>query len=220
LRAGGGLSREKPVETSGATAFRADPEHPAEIPGRAFPGAWDARPFEKLAEVRTFTSDVLTEPVEWTGKVTTELFVTSTAKDTDFVVRVSDVYPDGRSMLLIDYVRRARYRDGFDREVLMEPGRVYKVAFQVGWLSQVFNRGHRIRVTVASTGAPFYEPNPNTGEALTVDWPARTVVAENTVQHNRRYASKVLAPVVRGSRLAQALDFGVSRAYGGPRALP
>ncbi len=80
----------------------------------------------------------------------------------------------------------------------MEPGKVYKVAFQVGWLSQVFNRGHRIRVTVASTGSFFYEPNPNTGEPLTIEWPARTVVAENTVQHNRRYASKVVAPVVSG----------------------
>lgn len=196
LRDGGGLSRQKPVETSGATAFRADPEHPAEIPGRAFPGAKDAREFEKQPEVRTFTSEVLAEPVEWTGRVTTELYVTSTAKDTDFIVRVSDVYPDGRSMLLIDYVRRARYREGFDRAVMMEPGKVYRVAFQVGWLSQVFNRGHRIRVTVASTGAPFYEPNPNTGEPLTLEWPARTMVAENTVQHNRRYASKVLAPVV------------------------
>ena len=126
---------------------------PSRIPGRAFPGAKDARPFERQAEVRTFTSEALAEPVEWTGKVNAELFVTSTARDTDFIVRVSDVYPDGRSMLLIDYVRRARYREGFDREVFIEPGKVYKVAFQVGWLSQVFNRGHRIRVTVASTGA-------------------------------------------------------------------
>ena len=110
--------------------------------------------------MRTFTTDALTKPVEWTGKVRAELFVSSTAKDTDFIVRVSDVYPDGRSILLMDYPSRARYRDGFEKEVLLEPGKVYKVAFDVGWMSQVFNSGHRIRVTVASTGAPFYEPNP------------------------------------------------------------
>src|SRR5207249_2279828 len=93
------------------------------------------------------------------------------------------------------YVRRARYRDGYEKEVLMEPGQIYKVAFDVGWTSQVFNRGHRIRVTVASTGAPFYEANPNTGESLTIEAPQKTEVAKNTVYHNRKYASRILAPV-------------------------
>jgi predicted acyl esterase len=65
-----------------------------------FPGARDARAFEEQAEVRTWTSDVLTEPVEVTGRIKAEVFVSSTAKDTDFVLRVTDVYPDGRSMLL------------------------------------------------------------------------------------------------------------------------
>jgi len=195
LHAEGKLSREAPTAAESATTFVADPEHPATIPGRAFPGARDARPFEKQAEVRTFTSDVLTEPVEWTGKVRAELFVSSTARDTDFIVRVSDVYPDGRSILLLDYVRRARYREGYDKEVFMEPDKVYPVAFDVGWLSQIFAKGHRIRITVASTGAPFYEPNPNTGEPLTLDWPRQTVVARNSVYHDRRHASRVVAPL-------------------------
>ena len=111
----------RPRRTS-ATTFLADPLHPNEIPGRAFPGAKDARDFEKQAEVRTFTTDVLTDPVEWTGKVQAELYVSSTAKDTDFIVRVSDVYPDGRSILLMDYVRRARYREGYEKEVFMDAG--------------------------------------------------------------------------------------------------
>jgi putative CocE/NonD family hydrolase len=195
LHSAGKLSADLRSEKDGGTTFRADPLHPNEIPGRGFPGGIDARPFESQAEVRTFTTDVLTEPIEWTGKVRTELFVSSTAPDTDFIVRVSDVYPDGRSNLLIDYVRRARYREGYDREVMMEPGKIYKVAFDVGWLSQVFNRGHRIRVTIASTGAPFYEPNPNTGEPLTIDAPAKTMVAENTVHHHRDHASRIIAPM-------------------------
>jgi predicted acyl esterase len=77
----------------------------------------------------------------------------------------------------------------------MEEGKVYRVAFDVGWLSQVFDKGHRIRVTVASTGAPFYEPNPNTGEPLTVEPPAKTVVAKNAVYHDRKHASRVIAPL-------------------------
>ena len=182
--------------TSGKTSFLADPRQPAMIPGRSFPGARDAREFETQSEVHTFTTDPLAEPVQWTGKVNAELFVSSTAKDTDFIVRVSDVYPDGRSILLVDYIRRARYREGFDTEVMMQPDKIYKVAFQVGWLSQIFNRGHRIRVTVASTGAPFYEPNPNTGEPLTIEPPAVVVVANNTLHHSKTHASRLIAPHV------------------------
>jgi hypothetical protein len=96
---------------------------------------------------------------------------------------------------LIDYIRRARYREGYEKEVFMEPGKIYPVSFDVGWLSQVFNKGHRIRVTVASTGAPFYEPNPNTGEPLTLDPPKTTVVAKNAVYHEKEHASRVIAPV-------------------------
>jgi hypothetical protein len=180
LRAGGGLSTAAPTEETASTSFTADPLHPASIPSRAFPGAKDAREFEKQAEVKTFTSDVLTEPVEWTGKVRAKLWVSSTAKDTDFIVRVTDVYPDGRSILLIDYVRRSRYREGYEKEVFMEPGKVYPVAFDVGWLSQVFNKGHQIRVT---------------GEPLTLDPPATTVVAKNAVYHDRKNESRVMAPV-------------------------
>ena len=90
LHDGGILSAPAPIEEKSATSFTADPKNPATIPGGAFPGAKDARDFEKQAGVRTFTSDVLPEPVEWTGKVRAELWVSSTAKDTDFIVRVSD----------------------------------------------------------------------------------------------------------------------------------
>jgi len=194
LHEGGHLSAQAPSTETSATTLLADPLHPNTIPAGGFPGARDARGFETQKEVRTFTTDVLTEPVEWTGKVKAELFLSSTAPDTDVIVRVSDVYPDGRSILLIDYVRRVRYRDGYDHEVMLEPGKVAAVNFDVGWLSQVFNRGHRIRVTVASTGAPFYERNPNTGEPLTIEFPSNAVVATNTIHHERAHASRIIAP--------------------------
>ena len=196
LQAHGLLSTGKPTDDHSETTFLADPLHPAEIPAGGFPGAKDARAFEKQAEVRTFTTPVLTEPVEWTGDVKADLYVSSSAKDTDFIVRVSDVYPDGRSMLIADYVRRARYRDGFEKEIFMEANKVYRVGFHVGWMSQVFNKGHRVRITVASTGAPFYEPNPNSGEPLTLEPPTKQLVAKNAVHHERGHASRILAPVV------------------------
>jgi len=196
LQSEGKLTTNQPTAKVGDTAFLADPLKPAEIAGTGFPGARDARAFEEQKEVRTFTTEPLSEPVEWTGEVHAELYVSSSAKDTDFIVRVSDVYPDGRSILIADYIRRARYRAGFEQEVFMEPGEVYKLRFHIGWLSQIFNRGHRIRVTVASTGAPFYEPNPNTGEPLTIEFPDDVVVAKNTVHHNSQHASRIIVPVV------------------------
>jgi putative CocE/NonD family hydrolase len=132
--------------------------------------------------------------MEWTGRIKAELYLSSTARDTDVIVRVSDVYPDGKSILTVDYLWRLRYREGFEKEVLMEPGKIYKVAFDVGWISQVFNKGHRIRVTIASTGAPLYEPNPQTSEPLTIEFPKNAIVATNTIYHNRQHASKIVAP--------------------------
>ena len=191
----GRLSVEKPTAKESATSYVSDPFHPMEIPGRAFPGARDARKFENQQEVMTFTSAVLRKPVEWTGRVQVELFAESTARDTDFIVRVSDVYPDGRSILIVDYPWRARYRNGFESEELMKPGCSYKIAFPVGWMSQIFNQGHRIRVTVASTGAPLYEPNPQTGKPLTIEFPDDAVVATNTIHHSAFKASRIIAPV-------------------------
>ncbi|MFO0803472.1 MAG: CocE/NonD family hydrolase [Gemmataceae bacterium] len=195
LHAGGKLSDSEPAEAKSSSVFLADPLKPASIPERAFPGAKDARAFEKQPHVLTFTTEELTELTEWTGNVKARLFVSSDAKDSDVIVRVTDVYPDGRSMLLIDYVRRLRYRDGYEKEVFMEPGKVYPVSFDVGWISQVFAKGHRIRVTIAGTGAPFYERNPNTGEPLTLDFPKNAVTAKNAVHHEKGHASQIIAPV-------------------------
>lgn len=187
-----------PGSDTDVVTYQADPLHPVTIPNpRGFPGAADARKVEEQSEVRTFTTEPLGYPVEWTGIVKAELFVTSSAKDSDFIVRVSDVYPDGRSILLIDYVRRGRYREGYEREVFFEPGKVEKVAFDVGWISQIFAAGHRIRVTVTSTGAPFYEPNPNTGEPLTEEWPEKSEVSTIGLQVNTKHASRVIAPLVK-----------------------
>lgn len=196
LHGEGGLATAEPSADGGATSYTSDPLHPMEIPGGAFPGAADARAFETQPEVRTFTSEPLAEPVEWTGRVAVELFFSSTARDTDFIVRVSDVYPDGRSILLVDYPWRARYRDGLDHETPVPPGEVCRLAYDVGWMSQVFNRGHRIRVTVSSTGAPLYEPNPQTGEPATIEFPSNALTATNTIHHQSQYASRIVAPVV------------------------
>lgn len=194
---GGKLSTARPTAAKSESVFLADPANPAPIPGRAFPGGKDQQKYDAHPDVRTFTTEPLAQPVEWTGKVSAELWVTATAPDIDFIARITDVYPDGRSILIIDSIRRARYRQGFEREVMMKPGVVEKVSFDLGSLSQVFLPGHRIRVSIASTGADFYEPNPNTGGVIKPGIVSRMLVSRNTVRHDAQFASRIIAPVVK-----------------------
>jgi predicted acyl esterase len=196
LRDDGELKHTSPPEASSRTSYASDPRQPMSIPGTSFPGAKDSRPFEQQSEVRTWTSAPLLHPTEWTGEVRAEIYVSSTARDTDFILRVSDVYPDGRSMLLMDYPLRARYREGFDKEVLLTPGEPAKVAWHIGWTSITLNKGHRIRVTIASTGYPLYEPNNQTGGRQTVDWMKTTVPAINTIWHDKTHPSRILVPEI------------------------
>jgi len=197
LRDDGRLAPRASSASRSSTSYASDPLQPMSMPGRSFLGALDARPFEEQSEVRTWTTDVLKEPVEWTGEVTAEVWVSSTARDTDFILRVSDVYPDGRSMLLMDYPMRARYRDGFDKQRLLTPGEPAKLAWHIGFTSMIFNKGHRIRVAIASTGAPLYEPNNQTGGPQTVDWMKTTQSAINTIWHDAAHPSRVIAPVMK-----------------------
>jgi uncharacterized protein len=196
LHEGGVLAEAAPTAGPGGTSFESDPQSPMEIPGRAFPGARDARAFEAQKEVRTWTTAELEKPVEWTGQVRAEVWLSSTAPDTDLILRVSDVYPDGRSVLVMDYPMRARYREGFDKQVLMEPGVPVKLEWAIGWTSLVFNKGHRIRVTISSTGWTLYEPNNQTGGAQTADWMKETKKAVNTVWHDGEHRSRLVVPVV------------------------
>jgi predicted acyl esterase len=198
LNGEGKLSTDMPMLAESRTTYRSDPANPARIPGVGFPGARDASAFEKHPDVRTFTTEILAAPVEWTGLVKAEIHVSSTAPDADVIVRISDVYPDGRSILIIDGVRRGRYREGFEKEVPLPPGKPVKVTIDVGWLSQIFNKGHRIRVTVASHGADFYEINPQTGGVFTIEPSKETRVAENAIYHSAAHPSRIIAPVIRG----------------------
>jgi len=200
LQPAAALQSSTPSSPSASTSYASDPRQPMSLPFTGFPGAKDARPFEQQSEVRTWTTDILRQPVEWTGEVTAEVWVSSTAKDTDFILRVSDVYPDGRSILLMDYPQRARYRDGLEKQHLLTPDEPAKLAWHIGFTSIIFNKGHRIRVTIASTGAPFYEPNNQTGGPQTIDWMKNTQHAINTIWHDAEHQSRIIAPVVESTR--------------------
>jgi len=196
----GRLTPTAPAQADRRTTFESDPRRPMVHAGASFPGARDARHFEVQPEVRTWTSEVLDTPVEWTGAVHAEIWLSSTAPDTDVILRVSDVYPDGRSMLVMDYPLRARYREGFDRQVLLTPDEPALLRWRIGWTSLIFNRGHRIRVTIASTAAPLHEPNNQTGGPQTVDWMKETRVARNSIWHDVTRPSCLVVPIMPAPR--------------------
>jgi predicted acyl esterase len=157
-------------------------------------GPMDQRKLESRPDVLMFSTAVLTEPVEVTGRLRAKLFVSSDCPDTDFTVKLTDVYPDGRSMLVTDGILRARYRRSLAREDFLKPGEVYELTVDLWSTSLVFNKGHRIRVAVSSSNSPRFEPNPNTGHAFRAD--KETRVATNTVYFSREHPSHVLLPIV------------------------
>ncbi len=160
-------------------------------------------PYPRLSarpDVLVFQTEPLTEPVEVTGPMTVHLWVSSSAPDTDFTAKLVDVhpanedYPDGYDMLLNDSVIRCRYREGFDREVLMEPGVVYPVTIKLPPTSNLFDAGHRIRLDVSSSNWPRLDVNPNSGEPIGRH--THRVVAEQAVYSDAEHPSHVVLPVV------------------------
>ena len=131
-----------------------------------------------------------------------ELWASSSCVDTDFTAKLVDVYPpspdypQGFDMNITDGVIRARYRNSFERAELMEPGTVYEFTVELYPTSNLFAKGHRIRVDVASSNFPRLDVNPNTGEPLGLS--RRTEVARNTVYHDADRPSHVVLPVVPG----------------------
>ncbi len=148
---------------------------------------------EARPDVLLFTSGVLPEPVEVTGRVQARLWVSSDATDTDFLVRLCDVYPDGRSFNLCEGILRTRFRDGLDHQKLLKPGQIYPLKVDCWSTSVIFNRGHRIRVHVTSSSFPGFDPNPNTGEPFRAS--DRTRVARNTLYLDSRHPSQIILPI-------------------------
>ena len=196
LSENGQLSNESPTRSEAHTILPCDPAKPMSIPGRGFPGAKDARSLEEQSDVRVWTTSPMPEPVEITGDIQIELWVRSTVPDTDFIARISDVYPDGRSILLMDYPLRARYREGFDHQKLLQSGEATRLKWRIGTTSLVLNKGHRLRLTLTNTGAPLYEPNNQTGGPQMLDWLKSSQPGSHAILHEKEHASRILLPII------------------------
>jgi hypothetical protein len=186
------VTRLRHIVTTGAAHQQESPEVVGARP-----------PYPLLADrpdVLVFQTEPLTEAVEVTGSIKVKLWISSSALDTDFTAKLVDMhppnedYPQGYHMNLVDSIIRTRYRNGWDREALMEPEQVYPVQIDLAPTSNLFKVGHRIRVDISSSNFPRLDVNPNTGEPMGRH--THTLVAHNTVYLDRNRPSHVTLPIV------------------------
>ncbi len=156
-------------------------------------GAFDQRVMETRNDILVYTTDVLKEGVEITGFIESTLYVSSDVKDTDFTIKLIDVYPDGTAYNLDETIQRVRYREGYTKEVFMEKGNVYKVDLTPMSTSNYFKKGHRIRVEISSSNFPRFARNLNTGGNNYDE--SEGVIAHNKVHHSNKYPSHIKLPV-------------------------
>jgi len=201
---GDGALTLAPPGTDTPDAFTYDPMNPATSYGgnvcctgtAITAGSFDQRKMETRPDILVYTSELFKEGIEVSGPIAPTLYVSSDTKDTDFTVKVIDVYPDGRAYNLDESIQRMRYRDGYDRPpVWMEPGKVYKVTLQPLTTSNYFEAGHRLRIEVSSSNFPRFDRNLNTGGNNYDE--ASGVMAHNVVHHSKQYPSSITITVVK-----------------------
>jgi len=230
LHCGGELSRRHPEARFAATTYRFDPSDPVPtiggnisvgfefMPGGGFDqrgganllaagrttnGSWGAReplPLAARPDVLTFQTEPLECDLETSGPITANLWISSSAPDTDFTVKLIDQYPpspdycDGFALNLTDSIMRARFRNSFSKPEPLEPNAVYQLSFPLYPTSNVFKRGHRIRVDISSSNFPRFDVNPNTGGPL--GEAGGIAVANNTIHHDADRPSHIVLPLI------------------------
>jgi len=220
LQPNGRLSRDVPAKDGGATSFVFDPRNPVPTiggnissgDGILLQGAWDQRggphvwnfpqpiPLSARNDVLVFQTDPLEEDIEVTGPLEVTLWIKSTAVDTDFTAKLIDVYPPsadfpaGFDLNIADGIIRTRFRNSLKREELMQPGEIYRITIRPYPTSNVFKKGHRIRLDISSSNFPRFDVNPNTGEPLNNH--RRWEIAINTVLHDSEHPSYISLPII------------------------
>ena len=145
----------------------------------------------------TYTTEPLSEPIAVVGPVRVTLYASSSAPDTDFVAKLCDVWPDGRSIQVADGILRARYRQSRARPQPLRPGRTYELDIDLWSTAWQFQPGHRIRVVVTSSCFPRFDRNPNTGRTPADSTELRA--ATNRIFHNSKCPSHIRLSVVNAS---------------------
>jgi putative CocE/NonD family hydrolase len=192
----GTLSPEAPGPSEQSARFTFDPKDPVlSIGGDLFvapAGVQDHRPADRRS--LTFTTAPVTQDTEVSGPSEVELYASSSADDTDFVVTLIDVHPNGYSQLLRQNVLRASRRESLEKPTAIQPGKVYKLTIPIFPIGNVFKQGHRIRLTVSSSSFPKWMPNHN--KFMLDNEQAPFVVAENTIYLDAKRPSTLTLPII------------------------
>jgi uncharacterized protein len=196
------LGRSSTDPAAGTRAYRYDPDDPTPVipvldaGPPPDPRAEDLRFLEARTDVLSYTSPPVTALLEVAGPVTLHLHVASSAPDTDFGALLSDVHPDGRSVLLSSGIRRASFRESLTDPRPLSPQGTYALDVERADVALVVPVGHRLRLTVTSCLFPYYHPNPNTGEPLGAE--TRRQIAIQTIHHGPEHPSHLAIFVLAG----------------------
>ncbi len=163
-------------------------------PDPVLPGPLDQRPVEAREDVLVYTSETLERDLEVTGPLEVVLYAETSARDTDFTAKLVDVHPDGRAIHLAEGILRARHRNSLEREELLEPGRVETYRIEIAPTSNLFLKGHRLRVEISSSNFPRFDRNLNTGEGIFTG--TRMEVAHQTILHTQEHPSHIVLPII------------------------
>ncbi len=198
----GRLDFAKPEGEQPSDSFVYDPGDP--VPSHGGPvcttgdagmeGSFDQQAIEERDDILVYSTEPLTEGVEVSGPLRAVLYISSSAVDTDFTAKLIDVHPSGKAYNIQEGILRVRYREGFDRKVMMEPGKVYRIEVDLHATSNWFAPGHRIRLEVSSSNFPRHDRNMNTGGRNFDE--TEYLKATNRVFHDGEHASHLLLPIV------------------------
>jgi len=201
VRGDGELSFKKPA-ASGVDTYRYDPQNPVPTTGGnnccgtpTLAGPRDQRQLERREDIVVYTSEFLQNALTIAGPVNVKLFASTDGPDTDWMIKLVDVYPDDTAMPVSEGILRAKFREGLDKIRLLTPNQVVEYTIELTATANVFKPGHRIRVDITSSNFPQFDRNPNTGEALGNSATIR--VAQQSIHHGGSRLSHILLPVVQ-----------------------
>ena len=186
------------IEVEDSLNYLYDPNNPVSTNGGGnlaiAAGIYDQASLEVRDDVLSFSSQVLTEPLTVVGQMSVTIYISSNCTDTDFTVKITDVLPDNRSLLVSDTIVRARNRNSLSNWELLTPGEIYEVTIPLESTAYLFNEGHRFRVDISSSNFERFETNPNTGDPL---WSNTTThIANNSIFLDAAHMSKITLPTV------------------------
>jgi hypothetical protein len=194
------LAFDAPAHGAPPDNFVYDPAHPVYTLGGQIstnPEVWgpqDRQSVPMRDDVLVYQSETLAKDMEVTGPIELKLFAASSAVDTDWAATLSDVYPDGRAIHICEGIRGATFRESLEQPTPIEPGKVYEYTISLWETSQVFAKGHRLRLEVTSSNFPRYARNQNTG--LPLGTSADMKMARQTILHDAAHPSHLILPVI------------------------